>query len=35
MAELTEVLAHYGIKGEVVGVYDCPLVRQIEFRPEP
>lgn len=35
MAELTEVLAHYGIKGEVVGVYDGPLVRQIEFRPEP
>lgn len=35
MENLAEILAHYGVKGEVTGVNDGPMVRQITFLPAP
>lgn len=35
MQNLTEILAHYGVKGEVTGTNVGPMVKQIEFLPEP
>jgi len=32
---LAEVLAHYGVKGKVIGVNKGPLIEQTEFLPEP
>jgi|GEM_PF-597283 len=34
MQDLTEILSHYGVKGEVTGVNVGPMVQQIEFLPE-
>ncbi len=34
MQDLTEILSHYGIKGQQTGVNVGPLVKQIEFLPE-
>lgn len=34
MQSVEEVLAHYGIRGQVVGINDGPLLRQIVFQPE-
>ena len=34
MQDLTEILSHYGIKGQLTGVNVGPLVKQIEFLPE-
>ena len=34
MQNLTEILAHYGVKGEVTGINVGPMVKQIEFLPE-
>lgn len=34
MNNLTEVLAHYNIKGEVIGTASGPLITQIKFRPQ-
>ena len=35
MQDLKEILSHYGVKGNITGVNVGPLVRQIEFLPEP
>lgn len=35
MERLTEILSHYGVKGEVTGVNAGPMVRQITFLPAP
>lgn len=35
MNNLEDILTHYGIRGSVAGVHDGPLVRLIEFEPEP
>ncbi|MBQ1611842.1 MAG: hypothetical protein II085_00025 [Alphaproteobacteria bacterium] len=34
MQDLTEILSHYGVKGEVTGINVGPMVQQIEFLPE-
>lgn len=34
MHKLTEILSHYGIKGEVTGTVSGPLITQIKFRPD-
>ena len=33
MKDFAEVLNHYGFSGEVVGIHDGPLLKQIEFLP--
>lgn len=35
MENLAKILAHYGVKGEVTGINDGPMVRQITFLPAP
>ena len=33
MKNFEEILSHYGFSGEVVGIHDGPLLKQIEFLP--
>ncbi len=33
--QIEEILSHYGIRGEVVRVSEGPMLKQIEFLPEP
>ena len=33
MAELTEVLSHYNVSGQVIGTEQGPLITQIKFKP--
>ena len=33
MKNFAEVLNHYGFSGEVIGIHDGPLLKQIEFLP--
>lgn len=35
MENLEQILEHYGVKGKVVKVNQGPLIKQIEFLPEP
>ncbi len=35
MQKIEEVLSHYGVSGKVVAIHEGPLVKQIEFLPDP
>lgn len=35
MERLTEILKHYGVHGEISNISEGPLVKLIEFKPEP